>query len=247
MKLNKSLLVGTLVASTVLLAACNEKNKAETTPTEPVTVAETQAQPDVQGKTETTSSESTAIENTQSDAQEKTETTSVETTSTEPTAAGNTQPESQEKVVSEKSETVVQEILNQFNNTVTIQLVGYQSEKIEGEDTLSFVYNVKNKGDKAIKELQWYNLVFFNSTLVEPLSIAYSFEDTLAPEGEGEIKLTKLAKTYAEEIRADILKPEANLQFSPIIAGRIIFEDGTQLVVTTDEELTQSLQQILTQ
>ncbi|ACA31980.1 conserved hypothetical protein [Histophilus somni 2336] len=221
MKLNKSLLVGTLVASTVLLAACNEKNKAETTPTEPVTVAETQAQPDVQGKTETTSSESTAVE--------------------------NTQPESQEKVVSEKSETAEQEILNQFNNTVTIQLVGYQSEKIEGEDTLSFVYNVKNKGDKAIKELQWYNLIFFDSTLVEPLSIAYSFEDTLAPEGEGEIKLTKLAKTYAEEIRADILKPEANLQFSPIIAGRIIFEDGTQLVVTTDEELTQSLQQILTQ
>lgn len=71
MKLNKSLLVGTLVASTVLLAACNEKNKAETTSTEPVTVAETQAQPDVQGKTETTSSESTTVENTQSDAQEK--------------------------------------------------------------------------------------------------------------------------------------------------------------------------------
>uniref|UniRef100_Q0I3S9 Lipoprotein n=1 Tax=Histophilus somni (strain 129Pt) TaxID=205914 RepID=Q0I3S9_HISS1 len=219
MKLNNSLLVSTLVASTVLLAACNEKNKAETTPTEPVTVAETQPQ-----------------------AQEKTETISVETTAVE-----NTQPEAQEKVVSEKNDTAEQEILNQFNNTVTIQLVGYQSEKIEGEDTLSFVYNVKNKGDKAIKELQWYNLVFFNSTLVEPLSIAYSFEDTLAPEGEGEIKLTKLAKTYAEEIRADILKPETKLQFSPIIAGKIIFADGTQLVVTTDEELTQSLQQILTQ
>ncbi|WP_249962013.1 hypothetical protein [Histophilus somni] len=219
MKLNNSLLVSTLVASTVLLAACNEKNKAETTPTEPVTVAETQPQ-----------------------AQEKTETISVETTAVE-----NTQPEAQEKVVSEKNDTAEQEILNQFNNTVTIQLVGYQSEKIEGEDTLSFIYNVKNKGDKAIKELQWYNLVFFNSTLVEPLSIAYSFEDTLAPEGEGEIKLTKLAKTYAEEIRADILKPETKLQFSPIIAGKIIFADGTQLVVTTDEELTQSLQQILTQ
>lgn len=69
MKLNKSLLVGTLVASTVLLAACNEKNKAETTPTEPVTVAETPSSTWRSGKTETTSSESTAVENTQSDAQ----------------------------------------------------------------------------------------------------------------------------------------------------------------------------------
>lgn len=76
---------------------------------------------------------------------------------------------------------------------------------------LSFVYNVKNKGDKAIKkELQWYNLVSFNFDYGEPLSIAYSFEDTLAPKGEGEIKLTKLAKNYAEEIRADMLKPEAD-------------------------------------
>lgn len=146
-----------------------------------------------------------------------------------------------------KLETAEQEILNQFNNTVTIQLVGYQSEKIEGEDTLSFVYNVKNKGDKAIKELQWYNLVFFNSTLVEPSFNSLFFWGYACSKRRGEIKLTKLAKTYAEEIRADILKPEANLQFSPIIAGRIIFEDGTQLVVTTDEELTQSLQQILTQ
>lgn len=95
----------------------------------PVTVAETQAQPDVQGKTETTSSESTAVENTQSDAQEKTETTSVETTLTEPTSAGNTQPESQEKVVSEKSETAEQEILNQFNNTVTINWWGIRVKK----------------------------------------------------------------------------------------------------------------------
>lgn len=207
MKLNKSLLVSTLVASSVLLAACNEKNKVETKPSEPALTTE-----------QTTKQEQVATE----------------------------QPAVQEKVATETAEQVAeQERLNQFNNAVEIKLIGRQIGKTEqGEDAISFAYTVKNKGNKAIKELQWFNIVALNTTIVDVVAIPAVFEKPLAPQESGEMALTKLAKNYSEDIRADMLKPETNLQFSQTIAGKIVFEDGTELVITTADDVIKSLQQI---
>lgn len=207
MKFNKSLLVSTLVASSVLLAACNEKNKAETKPSEPAVAAE-----------QTAKQEQVATE----------------------------QPAVQDKVATETAEQVAeQERLNLFNNAISIKLTGRQISKNEqGEDIFSFSYDIQNKSNKAIKEVQWFNLVILDSTIVDVLDVPAVFEKHLAAQEAGEIVLSKLAKNYSENVRDRMLKQDANLQFSPTIAGKIVFEDGSQVVVTTIEDIAKHLQQI---
>ncbi|STO53508.1 putative lipoprotein [Canicola haemoglobinophilus] len=250
MKLNKSLLITTLVTSGMLLVACNEKNKTEATQAE--TKAETtqpvaqetakanaeQTQPTTQEKTEA------STEQAQPTTQEKTE---ASTEQTQPTTQEKTEASTEQAQPTTHTETdasvIEQKALDQFNKAVAIVLTGYRIDKdTQNQDTLSFIYQVTNKSNKAIKEVQWFNLFLVDSKIVDVLDIPVVFEKTLAAEKTEEVTLTKLANTYPENIKDSILNKKADFKFTPTIAGKIVFEDGTELIVTKFEDITNSLQ-----
>ncbi|QLB12626.1 hypothetical protein EV697_101301 [Bisgaardia hudsonensis] len=136
-----------------------------------------------------------------------------------------------------QSQGVKDQALQLFNMTVRIlpeqRFIG-KDEK--GNDFVSFAYTLENISNKAIKEIQWFNILTAESTIIDITNVPAVFEKTLQANSSEKITLTKLAIHYPENVRKLILNPKTELK-SKTLAGKIIFADDSKLVITTPEDI----------
>lgn len=141
------------------------------------------------------------------------------------------------------AQTEVDQNLVNFNNTIKIipdtRHIGTNQEDVEVN---AFVYKVENLSDKAIKEVVWFNATTLDNAIIDISIIPAVFENTLAPKGTDTVTLTKALSEFLEPYRPALRDPKANIQVKTI-AGKIVFADNSEILVTTSEELEQYLQQ----
>lgn len=143
-----------------------------------------------------------------------------------------------EQSKSASAETVA---LNQFNSAVKIvPTMRNLTKDKNGKDAFSLIFKIENISDKAISEIQWFSVAGVDSGIIDISNIPAVFEKPLAAKSTETVTLTKSIESLAETSRPFFMDPKANINVK-VLAGKIVFEDKSVIVVTTADDLVKYL------
>ncbi|PJG82588.1 hypothetical protein [Caviibacterium pharyngocola] len=153
-------------------------------------------------------------------------------------------PAAQQQQQNAPTDKAQQESLNRFNSAVRIVPTERNIGKDkDGKDVVSFTYRVENLGDKPIKEIQWFSLAGVDMAIIDISNIPVIFEKPLEPKKTENVFLTKNIDMVSETSRPIFLDPKSNIEMKTL-AGKLVFADGSEILVTSQEDLVEYLKKI---
>lgn len=125
------------------------------------------------------------------------------------------------------------EALNQFNNSVQIQISPRQfSKDVQNNDVIVYSYNIKNISGKPIKSLSWSNIYAANNQTIyaAPGLFHANFNQEFVPNADITLNLQLSVANLPEQIRPLFL--DKNLAVNALVSSPTIeFTDGSQIIV----------------